>query len=71
MVISHGVLHLMPRRETDLQHMPIACFLTSLAEDRKAKAIGDEQGRAALSDSLNLASEASEELRNTPPALFE
>jgi two-component system, chemotaxis family, CheB/CheR fusion protein len=40
MVISDGVLHLMPRRETDLQHMPIDCFLTSLAEDRKGQAIG-------------------------------
>ena len=40
MVISDGVLHLMPRRETDLQHLPIDCFLTSLAEDRKGKAIG-------------------------------
>jgi two-component system CheB/CheR fusion protein len=40
MVISDGVLHLMPRRESELQHMPIDCFLTSLAEDRKAKAIG-------------------------------
>jgi len=40
MVISHGVLHLMPRRESELQHMPIDFFLTSLAEDRKSKAIG-------------------------------
>ncbi len=40
MVISDGVLHLMPRRETELQHMPIDCFLTSLAEDRKGQAIG-------------------------------
>jgi two-component system CheB/CheR fusion protein len=40
MKISDGVLHLMPRRETDLQHMPIDSFLTSLAEDRKGKAIG-------------------------------
>jgi len=40
MVISGGTLHLMPRRETELQHMPIDCFLTSLAEDRKDWAIG-------------------------------
>jgi len=40
MVISDGVLHLMPRRETGLQHMPIDGFFTSLAEDRKGKAIG-------------------------------
>ncbi len=40
MVISDGVLHLMPRREGELQHMPIDCFLTSLAKDRKGKAIG-------------------------------
>jgi two-component system CheB/CheR fusion protein len=40
MVISGGVLHLMPRRDTELQHMPIDCFLTSLAEDSKGKAIG-------------------------------
>ena len=40
MVISDGVLHLMPRRENELQHMPIDSFLTSLAEDRKGKAIG-------------------------------
>jgi two-component system CheB/CheR fusion protein len=40
MVISEGQLHLMSRRETELQHMPIDCFLTSLAEDLKEKAIG-------------------------------
>ena len=40
MVIADGVLHLMPRREGELQHMPIDCFLTSLAADRKGKAIG-------------------------------
>lgn len=40
MVISDGTLHLMPRKESELQHMPIDCFLTSLAEDRKEKAIG-------------------------------
>ena len=40
MVISGGQLHLMPRKQTELQHMPIDCFLTSLAEDRKEQAIG-------------------------------
>jgi two-component system CheB/CheR fusion protein len=40
MFISGGTLHLMPRRESELQHMPIDCFLTSLAEDRKDRAIG-------------------------------
>ncbi|MGD0128854.1 MAG: chemotaxis protein CheB [Terriglobia bacterium] len=40
MVIADGVLHLMPRRESELQHMPIDCFLSSLAEDRKGRAVG-------------------------------
>ncbi|MBZ5515228.1 MAG: PAS domain-containing protein [Acidobacteriia bacterium] len=40
LVISAGVLHLLPRKETELPHMPIDCFLTSLAEDRKGRAIG-------------------------------
>jgi two-component system CheB/CheR fusion protein len=40
MVIAEGVLHLMPRRETELQPMPIDCFLISLAEDCKGRAIG-------------------------------
>ena len=40
MIIADGTLHLMPRKETELQHMPIDCFFTSLAEDRKGKAIG-------------------------------
>jgi len=40
MLISGGTLHLIPRKESELQHMPIDCFLTSLAENRKEKAIG-------------------------------
>jgi len=40
MIITDGTLHLMPRREAELQHMPIDWFFNSLAEDRKGKAIG-------------------------------
>jgi len=54
MVTSDGVLHLMPRRETELQHMPIDCFLTSLAEDRKGKAIGVVLSGSASDGTLGL-----------------
>lgn len=40
MAVLHGVLNLMPRIETRGQHMPIDCFLQSLAEDQGNRAIG-------------------------------
>ncbi len=39
LVISHGVLSLTPRIKRAGEHLPVDCFLRSLAEDQKAKAI--------------------------------
>jgi two-component system CheB/CheR fusion protein len=40
LVILHGALHLLPREELPLIHLPIDYFLYSLAEDQGSKAIG-------------------------------
>jgi two-component system CheB/CheR fusion protein len=40
MAVLNGVLHLMPRSEGPLQHLPIDYFLHSLAADRKSASIG-------------------------------
>jgi two-component system, chemotaxis family, CheB/CheR fusion protein len=40
MGLMHGVLHLLPRAESQQPHMPIDFFLRSLAEDQKNNAIG-------------------------------
>jgi len=40
MAILNGVLHLMPRPQGPVQHLPIDYFLRSLAEDREAASIG-------------------------------
>src|SRR2546429_4694309 len=40
MSIAQGILRLTPRTETRGRHMPIDCFLRSLAEDQRSNAIG-------------------------------
>ena len=53
MVISRGVLHLLPRGPSE-RHMPIDTFFTSLAEDRKHASIGVVLSGVASDGTLGL-----------------
>ncbi len=54
MTMAHGVLRLTPRVETVGRYMPIDAFLCSLAEDRKANAVGVILSGAATDGTLGL-----------------
>jgi two-component system, chemotaxis family, CheB/CheR fusion protein len=54
MVISQGVLQLLPRKEARGQHRPIDFFLRSLAEDQKHRAIGVILSGTATDGTLGL-----------------
>ena len=54
MVIHRGILGLLPRQKVLGQHMPIDCFLRSLAEDQGHKAIGIILSGAASDGALGI-----------------
>jgi two-component system CheB/CheR fusion protein len=54
MVISRGVLQLLPRREARGQHRPIDFFLCSLAKDQRDRAIGVILSGTATDGTLGL-----------------